>query len=69
MKMSLAVTLLLTLLCSARADDSPMSLPLVGYNEHRTNLAGGRHANVSTNRPMVVGSSTVQSEAACGICL
>ena len=31
-----------------------MSLPLVGYNEHRTNLPGGRHANVSTNRAMVV---------------
>ena len=54
MKTSLAVTLLLTLLCSARADDSPMSLPVVGYNEHRTNLPGGRHANVSTNRAMVV---------------
>ena len=31
-----------------------MSAPLVGYNEHRTNLPGGRHANVSTNRAMVV---------------
>ncbi len=31
-----------------------MSLPLVGYNENRTNLPGGRHANVSTNRAMVV---------------
>ena len=31
-----------------------MSLPLVGYNEHRTNLPGGRHTNVSTNRAMVV---------------
>ena len=40
---------------SARgADEAPMSLPLVGYNEHRTNLPGGRHANVSTNRAMVV---------------
>ncbi len=35
-------------------DEPPMSLPLVGYNEHRTNLPGGRHANVSTNRAMVV---------------
>ena len=40
--------------CSAFADEPPMSLPLVGYNEHRTNLPGGRHANVSTNRAMVV---------------
>jgi TolB protein len=29
-------------------------LPLVGYTEHRTNLPGGRQANVSTNRAMVV---------------
>jgi|GEM_PF-7059358 len=36
------------------ADEPPMLLPLVGYNEHRTNLPGGRHANVSTNRAMVV---------------
>jgi len=36
------------------ADEPPMSLPLVGYNEHRSNLPGGRHANVSTNRAMVV---------------
>lgn len=35
-------------------DEPPMSLPLVGYNEHRTNLPGGRHANVITNRAMVV---------------
>ena len=40
--------------CSARAAEPPMSLSLVGYNEHRTNLPGGRHANVSTNRAMVV---------------
>ena len=25
----------------------------MGYNEHRTNLLGGRHVNVSTNRAMV----------------
>ena len=36
------------------ADEPPMSLPLVGYNEHRSNSPGGRHANVSTNRAMVV---------------
>ena len=27
---------------------------LIGYNEHRTNLPGGRRANVSTNRAMLV---------------
>jgi len=26
---------------------------LIGYNEHRTNLPGGRQANVSTNRAMI----------------
>ncbi len=26
----------------------------IGYNEHRTNLPGGRHANCSTNRAMLV---------------
>ena len=26
----------------------------IGYNEHRTNLPGGRQANVSTNRAMLV---------------
>lgn len=36
------------------ADEPQMSLPLVGYNEHRSNSPGGRHANVSTNRAMVV---------------
>lgn len=29
-------------------------IPLVGYTEQRTNLPGGRHANVSTSRAMVV---------------
>ena len=53
MKRLLATCLLLTLACSAQADDSPVRLPLVGYNEHRTNLLGGRHVNVSTNRAMV----------------
>lgn len=27
---------------------------VIGYNEHRTNLPGGRHANVSTNRAMTI---------------
>lgn len=35
-------------------DKDSSRLPLVGYNEHRTNLPGGRHVNVSTNRAMVV---------------
>ena len=50
----LTCILLLTPIRLSRADDSSVKLPLVGYNEHRTNLPGGRHANVSTNRAMVV---------------
>ncbi len=29
----------------------------IGYNEHRTNLPGGRHANVRTNRAMIIDAS------------
>ena len=37
------------------ADEAaPGRLPLIGYTEHRTNLPGGRHANVSTSRAMRV---------------
>lgn len=35
------------------ADIDPPNL-LIGYNEHRTDLPGGRHPNVSTNRAMLV---------------
>lgn len=37
---------------SVRADDKP--LPLIGYTEFRTNLPGGRHANVITMRAKTV---------------
>lgn len=33
---------------------------LIGYNEHRTNLPGGRHANCSTNRAMIVKADGTQ---------
>lgn len=36
-----------------RADDSPEPHPLIGYTELRTNLPGGRHANVCTMRAVV----------------
>jgi len=52
--------------CSARADEPPMSLSLVGYNEHRTNLPGGRHANVSTNRAMVVKADGTERRSVSG---
>ena len=66
MKSILVTCLLLALSGSALANEPPMSLLLVGYNEHRTNLPGGRHVNVSTNRAMVVradGAAGVQSLA------
>jgi hypothetical protein len=41
-----------------RPDRSPVDRPLssywIGYTEQRTNLAGGRHANVSTARACLV---------------
>jgi len=38
---------------AADADDKPPDL-LIGYTEHRTDLPGGRHANVKTRRAVVV---------------
>ena len=48
--------LLLSLVASVRADDRPATLPLIGFTELRTNLPGGRHANVRTMRAVVVRS-------------
>lgn len=46
---------LLSLIASTVHAKEPSSAPyLIGYNEHRTNLPGGRHANVSTNRAFVI---------------
>lgn len=56
----LRFTLLLTLFCPASADDPPTSLPLIGYTQHRTNLPGGRHANVSTSRAMLARADGTQ---------
>lgn len=62
---------LLTFLCSTLLGtglaDEAGPAQLIGYNEHRTNLPGGRHANVSTTRAMLVGADgsgrrTVASE-------
>jgi Tol biopolymer transport system component len=48
----------LALLClfSAASADEAQSIPLIGYTELRTDLPGGRHANVSTMRACVVRS-------------
>ena len=41
-------------LYAAEPDQSTTGYTL-GYSEHRTNLPGGRHANVSTGRACVIG--------------
>ena len=50
----LTAVVLVFLTTSGRSDEHRAAHLLIGYNEHRTNLPGGRHANVSTNRAMVV---------------
>jgi hypothetical protein len=60
-----SVASILLLLCSSvqaaeplpstfQTDAPKSSSRLLGYNEHRTDLPGGRHANVRTNRAVVV---------------
>ncbi|MHB1560022.1 MAG: TolB family protein [Isosphaeraceae bacterium] len=53
----LAMALLgLVLTATAQAQPEPPGVrPLIGYTEFRTNLPGGRHANVATMRAMLVG--------------
>lgn len=63
MRLLLPAALLLTCLGSALADEPSANLPLVGYTEHRTNLPGGRQANVSTNRAMLVRADGTQRRA------
>ena len=54
------ITSLLSLCSSASSQvNNPPDL-LIGYNEHRTNLPGGRHANCGTNRAMVVKADGTQ---------
>src|SRR4051794_41702419 len=50
---SVAAALTSGALLSAPQVDSPPDL-LIGYTEHRTDLPGGRHANVKTRRAVVV---------------
>ncbi|MFM7058829.1 MAG: TolB family protein [Planctomycetota bacterium] len=44
-------------------DDKPSQQPLIGYTRHRTNLPGGRQANVSTSRAMVVTANGTEHRA------
>ena len=60
MKQLLSFALLLTLFCPTSAVDPPGSPPLIGYTQHRTNLPGGRHANVCTSRAMLVRADGTQ---------
>lgn len=45
---------LLNLCQLAKAAEPELPKLLIGYNEHRTNLPGGRYANIVTNRAMIV---------------
>ncbi|MCX7388852.1 MAG: hypothetical protein NTX48_19480 [Planctomycetales bacterium] len=45
---------LLNLCQLANAAEPELPKLLIGYNEHRTNLPGGRYANIVTNRAMIV---------------
>lgn len=54
MKPLLAVAWLMSVVVSAGAAEPTAERPLVGFTELRTNLAGGRHANVRTMRAVVV---------------
>ncbi|MFN8856556.1 MAG: hypothetical protein ACK50P_13385 [Planctomycetaceae bacterium] len=60
-RLGLAAFLLLAVLCGlelsvGKATAAPPEFPAgwIGYNLHRTNLPGGRWANVRTNRAMLV---------------
>lgn len=54
----LSLSLLTVLRTEAADGDRPQTL--IGYNEHRTNLPGGRWANVSTNRAMLMRADGTQ---------
>ena len=55
--------IVLLMQCLAAADDLLLSHRQIGYTELRTNLPGGRHANVRTMRA-VSGVSRQQAQAA-----
>ena len=50
----LLIFVALILACCLAHAVEPTPDRLIGYNEHRTNLPGGRHANVSTTRAILV---------------
>lgn len=53
--------------CSfANATDPELPNLWIGYNEHRTNLPGGRLANISTNRAMIVKADGTEQRQLAG---
>src|SRR5262249_27523965 len=54
MKRNVLLLALLSVPPGARASAPPAPTPLIGYTEFRTNLPGGRHANVCTMRAVVI---------------
>ncbi len=55
MRNSLSLISCILMQCSfANATDPELPNLWIGYNEHRTDLPGGRLANISTNRAMIV---------------
>jgi TolB protein len=58
------ITLVACVECGVLASAEPeRPLMLIGYNEHRTNLPGGRQANVSTNRAMLMNADGTERRA------
>jgi TolB protein len=54
MRPQLAAILTLVTFAPLCADESVVTHPLIGYTELQTNLSGGRHANVRTERAVVL---------------
>ena len=48
------LSVIVALSCTQLTAAEPVAVPLIGYTELRTNLPGGRHANVRTMRAAVV---------------
>ena len=54
-RLKIFVLIAMVLMAVESRAGSPVAEPLIGYTELRTDLPGGRHANVATMRAMVVG--------------
>ena len=56
------IVYLLSLCSSVLSQEKDPPDLMIGYNEHRTNLPGGRHVNCSTNRAILVKADGTQRE-------